>query len=194
MPPAARTLEAAANRGYKAPSGRHTGLASLPEAGRPMRLGILSDTHDRLPMIDAALAEFQRRGVEAVLHPGDVVAPFSARRLLAWKGPLYITYGNNDGERRGLKGVLPQIQDGPLLLTLGGRRILLHHFLEWCSPADIEKAEIIVTGHSHEIVNEVRDTRLFLNPGEGCGWVSGRSTAAILETESLSAEIIELTP
>lgn len=159
-----------------------------------MKIGVLSDTHDRLDRIDAAIAEFQRRGVDAVIHPGDVVAPFAARRLLAWKGPLHITYGNNDGERRGLKSVLAQLQDGPLPLTLGGRRVLVHHYVDWCAPGDIQKADIVVTGHTHEIVNEVRDGRLFLNPGECCGWVSGRSTIAVLDLDSLSAEIVELKP
>jgi predicted phosphodiesterase len=42
------------------------------------------------------------------------------------------------------------------------------------------------------VVNERRDGRLFLNPGECCGWVSGRSTIAMLNTDSLSAEIIDL--
>lgn len=159
-----------------------------------MRIGILSDTHDRLPAIDAALAEFTRRGVETVVHPGDLVAPFAARRLLAWKGPLLVTYGNNDGERKGLKAALPQIQDGPLHVDLAGRRVLVHHYLDWCHPADVERADVIITGHTHEIVNERRDGRLFLNPGECCGWVAGRCTVAVLDTEGPSAEIIELKP
>lgn len=159
-----------------------------------MKIGILSDTHDRLPLIDAAIVELRRRGVEAILHPGDVVAPFAAKRLLAWTGPLHVTYGNNDGERRGLKNVLAPIVDGPLHIELGGRRICLHHFVDWCTPAHIEQAEIVVTGHTHEIVNETRDGRLFLNPGECCGWVSGRCTVAVLDTDGPSAEIIELEP
>ena len=159
-----------------------------------MIIGVLSDTHDRLPAIDAALAVFARHGVETVLHPGDLVAPFAAKRLLAWKGPLHVTYGNNDGERKGLKNALPQIQDGPLIIDLAGKKILLHHYLDWCAPADLAKAQIVVTGHTHETVNEVRDGKLILNPGECCGWVTGRSTVAVLDTDAFSANIIELTP
>jgi uncharacterized protein len=157
-----------------------------------MNIGVLADTHDRLPALDAALAMFRARGVEAVLHAGDLVAPFAAKRLLLWEGPLYIVYGNNDGERDGLKKLLPQIEDGPLLLGLGGRSILLHHALEWCAPEQVQQADIVVTGHTHEIVNVKREGRLLLNPGECCGWVSGRCTAAVLNTESLSAEIVEV--
>lgn len=159
-----------------------------------MRIGVLSDTHDRLPAIDAALAVFAQHHVEVLLHPGDLVAPFAARRLLSWKGPLHVTYGNNDGDRKGLKSVLPQIQDGPVIIKLAGKIILLHHDLDDCRPTDLAEANIIVTGHTHEVVNELRKGRLILNPGECCGWVSGRSTIAVLDTDAFSANIVELTP
>lgn len=157
-----------------------------------MRIGLISDTHDRLEMIDRALKLFMDQAVDALIHPGDVVAPFAAKRLLAWKGPLHITYGNNDGERKGLRGVLPQIQDGPLWVEADGRRILVHHFLDWCVPADIAKADVIVTGHTHEVVDEVRDGRLYINPGECCGYLTGKCTVAILDAARLSVEIIEV--
>ena len=47
-----------------------------------MLIGVISDTHDRLPMIDAALALFARNRVEAIIHSGDFVAPFAVKRLL----------------------------------------------------------------------------------------------------------------
>ena len=100
-----------------------------------MLVGVISDTHDRLPLIDRGLALFRERGVEAVIHPGDIIAPFAARRMLQFEGPLFVTYGNNDGERKGLKEVLPQIVDGPLFVELGGRSILVHHFIDWCDAA-----------------------------------------------------------
>ena len=159
-----------------------------------MKIGVLSDTHDHLTMIEAALAIFRQRQVEMVLHPGDVVAPFAAKHLLKWTGPLKIVFGNNDGERKGLKVLLPQIQDGPLFIDAGGKKILLHHAYEWCTPGDIAAANIIVTGHTHEVVNEMRDRKLFLNPGECCGWVTGRATVAILDSDRMSAEIVEVMP
>lgn len=157
-----------------------------------MRIGVISDTHDRLPTLDRGLNILRDRAVDAIIHPGDVIAPFAAKRLLAWTGPLHITYGNNDGEREGLQRILPQIQDGPLWVDADGRRILVHHFLDWCRPEDVAAADIIVTGHTHEVVNERYDGKLFLNPGECCGWVHGRCTVAVLDTDSLSAEIVEV--
>ena len=157
-----------------------------------MRIGVISDTHDRLPSLLEALAIFQRRQVEAVIHAGDLVAPFAAKRLLTWSGPLHVIYGNNDGERDGLKKLLPQIQDGPMWVDGGERRILVHHCVDWCDPADLAKADVVISGHTHETTNENRNGKLFLNPGECCGWVGGRCTVAVLETDSLRAQIIEV--
>ena len=157
-----------------------------------MLIGVISDTHDRLPTLDRGLEILRSRGVEIIIHPGDVIAPFAAKRLLNWHGPLHITYGNNDGERAGLKTVLPQIQDGPLWVEAGGKRILVHHFIDWCKQEDIARADMVITGHTHQVVNERRDGRLLLNPGECCGWLYGRCTVAVVDTESMSAEIIEV--
>lgn len=157
-----------------------------------MRIGLISDTHDRLPAIDAALGWFRAAGIDVLIHPGDLISPFAAKRLAEFGGTLHVTYGNNDGERSGLKRVLPQIQDGPLLLELAGRRILVHHFIEWCAAQDIARADIVVTGHTHEPVIERHDGKLFVNPGECCGWVTGRATVAVLDPTRATAELIEV--
>ena len=157
-----------------------------------MLIGLISDTHDRLPMIDRAIEMFQRRGVQAILHPGDLIAPFAAKRLLKFKGPIYVIYGNNDGERAGLKEVLPQIVDGPAHILMAGKKIVLHHFVDWCVPSDIAQADIVVTGHTHQVISEQRNGTLFLNPGECCGWVHDRCTVGLLDTDSMNMEVVEL--
>ena len=157
-----------------------------------MLIGLISDTHDRLPTIDRAVDLFERRGVQALIHPGDLIAPFAAQHLLRYEGPIYVTYGNNDGEREGLKKVLPQITDGPLKIVMAGRKILVHHFVDWCSSQDIAQADAVITGHTHEVVSEQQNGTLFVNPGECCGWVNDRCTVALLDTETMSAEIVDL--
>lgn len=159
-----------------------------------MLIGVLSDTHDRLTTLDRALEVFRQRGISTLIHAGDMVAPFAADRLRKWPGAVHVVYGNNDGDRQRLAEFLPQIQDGPLWVEAGGRRILVHHFIGWCDAADVKRADVIITGHTHEIVNQQRDGKLFLNPGECCGWITGRSTAAVLETDARTAEIIEVGP
>jgi putative phosphoesterase len=161
-----------------------------------MLVGVLSDTNDRLPLIAKALDLFAQERVGAVIHAGDIVSPFAAKVLKTAESrcPLHVIYGNNEGESAGLASVLPQIERGPLRLELGGRKVLVHHFDKWCDPTDVAWADVVITGHTHEIVNEVRGARLFLNPGECCGWVKGRCTVAILDTVGPTATILDLEP
>jgi putative phosphoesterase len=156
-------------------------------------VGVMSDTHDRVPAIEAALDLFNQHGVKTLIHAGDIVAPFAAKALARFTaGPIHVVYGNNDGERRGLAAVLPQIKEGPAHLDLGGARILVHHFIDWCERTDIDRADIIITGHTHAVVNERRGDKLYLNPGECCGWVSRKCTAALLDMTKRSARVMEL--
>ncbi len=159
-----------------------------------MKVGVISDTHDRLPTFQQAVSLFERLGVEAVFHAGDYVAPFAAKLLApdALSIPTYCIYGNNDGERAGLKKVLPHLVDGPLRVELGGRVIAMHHFLDWFTPADLEGADVVISGHDHAASVATRDGRLYVNPGECCGWLTGRCTVALLDLAALEARIIDV--
>jgi len=159
-----------------------------------MKVGVISDTHDRLPTFRRAVAMFRRMGVEALFHAGDYVAPFAARIIgpAELDVPLHCIYGNNDGERAGLKRILPGIVDGPLHVELGGRRIVMHHWVEQLGPKDVANADVVITGHTHEVVQAQRGGALYLNPGECCGWVQDRCTVATLDLASLEVQIIEV--
>ncbi len=160
-----------------------------------MKVGVISDTHDRLPPFGRAVAMFQQMGCAAIFHAGDFIAPFAAKLISpqVLTVPVHCVYGNNDGERAGLKAVLPQLQDGPLTVRLGGRTIVMHHFIDWLKPADYAAAEVVISGHTHEVLTQTRDGRLFLNPGECCGWVNEVCTVAILDLDTLKAEIVQIT-
>lgn len=159
-----------------------------------MRIGIISDSHDRLPALKQALKLLANRNVEAILHAGDFVAPFAAKLIApdALNVPLYAIYGNNDGERAGLKKVLPDLVDGPLKVELGGKTLVMHHFLDWMQPSDYADADVVISGHDHTLNIEQRDDKLFLNPGECCGWLTGRCTCAMLETDTMQTEVIDI--
>ena len=170
-----------------------------------MKIGVISDTHDRLPPFRRAVAMFQRMGVDAIFHAGDFIAPFAAKIIAPDapgmdRLPLHCVYGNNDGVRPGLTKVLPHVADGPLTVTLGApgktRTVVMHHFIDWLKPADIAPADVIITGHTHEVVNDTRTlgsaTKLFLNPGECCGWLTDRCTVAVLDLDTLKADIVDV--
>ena len=49
-------------------------LKSLEDKG--MLVGLISDTHDNLPMVEKAVKRLNEEKVGLVLHAGDYVAPF----------------------------------------------------------------------------------------------------------------------
>jgi putative phosphoesterase len=158
-----------------------------------MLIGIFSDTHDNLTQIDKAIDCFRQRNVEAVLHAGDIVAPFAAKRIVnGINVPLHVVYGNNDGEKEGLKNVLPQIQKGPVLIPLNGIMIAMAHDFSQISKPFRDQASILVAGHTHIAFAKMEENKLMINPGECGGWLKGRSTIAILDSKTLKVEIIDL--
>ncbi|MFB0523130.1 MAG: metallophosphoesterase family protein, partial [Candidatus Bathyarchaeia archaeon] len=46
-----------------------------------MRIGVIADTHDRLPFIDRAVQKLNEEKVGLVLHAGDYIAPFVVSRF-----------------------------------------------------------------------------------------------------------------
>ena len=162
-----------------------------------MRLGLLADSHDHLEHLRRAVEAFQARGVTALVHAGDFVAPFAIPPLGRLGVPVYGVFGNNDGERLGLAARFAEIggrlSERPLELELAGRKILVLHEpfgLEGLAAAGTWS--LVVYGHTHRV--DVRPgPTLVVNPGETCGWLTGRPTAAIVDLEAGQAEIVELT-
>jgi putative phosphoesterase len=161
-----------------------------------MRIGVFSDTHDNLTMIERALRVFEKEQVEVVLHLGDFVAPFALRRILGGlKVPLYGVFGNNDGEKILLKGILgDHLRDGPFLLKLGDYKVLLLHefqqdLIEVFSTSSLRA---VFFGHTHQVFLERRNGVLFFNPGECCGYLTGKGTLGICDLGKLEAKVIEL--
>ncbi|MEM2187311.1 MAG: metallophosphoesterase family protein, partial [Thermofilaceae archaeon] len=52
--------------------------------------------------------------------------------------------------------------------------------------------DVVVYGHTHEIDVRMVGRTLVVNPGEACGYLTGRKTIAVLDTESRSVEIVEI--
>ena len=161
-----------------------------------MKVGVISDTHDRLPTFRRAITLFKRMKAEAVFHAGDYVAPFSAELLAPQELPmrLHCVYGNNGGECAGLKAVLPNVVEGPLRVKRGGRAIIMHHSIEALQPSEKAHADVLIVGHTHEAINESRNGMLLLNPGECCRRVTVRCAFALLDLDTLKAETIEVHP
>ena len=168
-----------------------------------MLLAVISDTHDHMTNILKAVQIMNERKVDALIHCGDYVAPFVKR----WfdnlndniKKNFFGVWGNNDGERVFLKQNLGQICNiigMEINKDFDGKRIFAAHMptQETINAlADSGKYDIILTGHTHVLVNEKTDKGVIvLNPGEACGYLSGKSTFAIVDTNKMEVEIITL--
>jgi len=163
-----------------------------------MLIGLMSDSHDNFPGLLEAVEIFKKRNVEMILHAGDVIAPGMCYTFEGWEGELLLVYGNNDGDRTGLKRDFARV-GGEFLDDFGeieadGKRIaLLHGTYDPLVRSLVESGhyDVVVRGHDHHVKVVPGDT-LMINPGEVWGHFTGRKTVAILDTESLDTEIIEM--
>jgi putative phosphoesterase len=161
----------------------------------PMRIGVIADSHDHLPALEAAVRRFCESGVGFVIHAGDFVAPFSLEPLEALKCPWIGVFGNNDGEHKGLirrsKG---RIQPAPFELNLDGKKVTVVHELTEDERRRIagEGTQILIHAHTHQPSVETSDGMLLVNPGELCGWLTRRRTLAIVDTAVPTATIEDL--
>jgi putative phosphoesterase len=168
------------------------------EAGL-MRVGLLADSHDRLPAIAEFVKQMQAAGVSMVLHAGDYCAPFALRPIEEASMSLAGVFGRNDGDTQGLlakatAGFGAELFEGPHSFELGGQRIMLVHDIADVQPRSIEAHGIVVHGFTHQQEMKHRGDTLIVNPGESCGWLYGTPKAAILDLDSRNVEFLALDP
>lgn len=164
-----------------------------------MIVGLIADTHDRLQMVDKAIKKLNEQKVEFVLHAGDYIAPFVIPRFKELKARLIGVFGNNDGDHELLKKKISELglemRGNFAELNVDGLKIaLLHGHEEELLRALInsEGFDVVVHGHTHKPEIYRKGKTLIVNPGEVCGYLSGKSTIALLDTDKCEAEIIEL--
>ena len=162
-------------------------------------LGVMADTHDRLPLIDRAVSEFNERGIELVLHAGDFIAPFVVPRFKPLKAKLIGVYGNNDAElellKRKFAEMNSEIRGRFGEINIEGLKIAILHGEEdelLKSLIDTGSYNVIVHGHTHKAETYKKGGTLVVNPGETCGYLTGESTIAVLDTKTLEVEKIQL--
>jgi len=158
-----------------------------------MQIGLIADSHDRPDTLKAAVEYLNETGVELVLHAGDFVAPFALaglERLHAdWRG----VFGNNDGERMGLEKVSKGRIAGPWLrFEFAGRTIGVIHDEKTLGAAMVQGLDLLVCGHTHQAKVEQRDGVVMVNPGELCGYLSGRSSLAVVDLDAMQVESVVL--
>jgi putative phosphoesterase len=165
-----------------------------------MLIAILSDIHDNLPKLRAAIEHIQR--VDALLCGGDLCSPFVVDELSQFPRQLHVVFGNNDADLFRItqkvsaanrnRAPEDQIQlHGEFFEgELGGRRIALIHF-EQIGKALVRSGQydLVCYGHTHQYSVE-RDPASGairgVNPGEIFGLLrpDSESTFVSYNTES----------
>lgn len=161
-----------------------------------MKIGIISDSHENMPKIQRAVEIFNRRKVDLVVHAGDIISPITAREFSALTAPLIGVFGNNDGDRLYLTErfkKIGKIHSKKYEGKADGKRFLLIHEPDMLDAlAESGRYDFIVYGHTHQVDIGLRGKTLVINPGEAGGWITGKSTAALLDTETMEVEVIEI--
>ena len=159
-----------------------------------MLIGILSDTHDDMSSIRRAVDTFNARGVSHAIHAGDLVSPFTFELFGTLQCNMTAIFGNNDGDRVLLRQKSKEnIHPQPFLMTFNEKRIVVVHEPDLVSAlADSGHFDLIIYGHTHTPdIRKVNGT-LIVNPGKTALLHKGKSTIALLESETMEAEIISL--
>ena len=157
----------------------------------PLRVGLVSDTHDVFdPKLGGLFA-----GCTLILHAGDITRQ-PVLDALAAIAPVRAVRGNNDF------GPLAEDLPETALVDLGGLTALLVHEVSPARPSPAVQralsrsgARLVVHGHSHRPAALLQDGILFVNPGSAGPrrFKLPRSAALLhLEGQRLRLEIRDL--
>ena len=137
-----------------------------------MRIAVISDTHGLLRPEVLDVIET----CEVIIHGGDINNAEILQEL-SDRRPLYMVRGNNDKE---WAKSIPETRQ----FELAGLTFFAVHNKKDV-PEDLSGVDVIIFGHSHKYFEEVRDGRLWLNPGS-CGRrrFSQPITMAVMEVEN----------
>ena len=154
-----------------------------------MKFAAFSDTHDNVEAIRDLVREIKKEKFDILFHAGDVISPFALREFSGLDN-LHIAFGNNDGDRQKLIEIA--LQNGwKIADVITFKNIAVYHgttkeILDLLS----KKFEIVIYGHTHEAVIKRDGKRTLVNPGEVCGYLTGKRSYAVYEDGEFS--IVEL--
>lgn len=164
-----------------------------------MLIAILSDIHDNLPKLRAAIDHVRR--VDALFCLGDLCSPFIVDELAKFPRQIHVVFGNNDGDlfritQKAAAANQQRSAEDAIRLhgefyegEFAGKRIALIHF-EQIGRALVPSGRynLVCYGHTHlySVERDAGGVIRGLNPGEIYGMVraDSESTFVSYETET----------
>ncbi|MGV6826342.1 MAG: metallophosphoesterase family protein [bacterium] len=169
-----------------------------------MKVCILSDSHDHIPLLEAAVTDAKALGAEAVLHCGDLVAPSTLNCLAKLELPVHVIHGNNTGDLHALTrmahkpGTHVHYHGMDAGIVLGGKRIFLVHYPHYAmAMAATGDWDIVCCGHSHKVqIERIAHVgggeALLVNPGTIGGVGKEAATWVLGDLETLEMTVHEV--
>lgn len=166
-----------------------------------MKIAILSDIHDQKANLEKIINRLKEKEIAEAIVLGDYCAPPTVRTLVASGLRCRCIFGNNDGDAGQILEAA-QSSEGRVTFSQGdfdqyeidGQKVFVTHYPEIARPvAQSGQFNAVFYGHNHELFQEKLDNGcLLLNPGEVWGWLKGAISYAIWDTQTNTAEIINL--
>lgn len=134
-----------------------------------MRIGILSDTHDRLDRTTRAIRLLVDSGAEALIHCGDLTEPSIVYECAAL--PCTFVFGNNEEDFQGIRQAITATGGACLEfggeITLASRRIAVSHghLGKVIRGLAASSPDYFLFGHSHVPTDNREGPTRWINPG-----------------------------
>lgn len=133
---------------------------------------ILSDTHDQVANLRAAIDYCNRAGVDVAAHCGDLISPFMLKQLHRFRGNVHLIYGNNIGDQRLIADrcgkEFPNIKHHGILgkFTIDTYKIAIVHYPDQAHELASQSIyDLVCCGHSHVPMIKQFEHTLLINPG-----------------------------
>jgi len=160
-----------------------------------LKVAIISDTHDGKSAIKRTLEKMSDRGVDLIVHCGDICSPATVELFERWE--TVFVFGNGDTRRKQLRQAISRIggecfetvgevaDDGKRLCFMHGhnKAMLLHRIHSF-------QYDYVAYGHSHKADEGTIGPTFCINPGSLCDPRTG--TFAVLDMSSGCCEIANL--
>ncbi|WP_026289863.1 metallophosphoesterase family protein [Thioalkalivibrio sulfidiphilus] len=166
-----------------------------------MKICIVSDSHDRGPMLARAIEAAIAEGAALVIHCGDLIGGNTIRASLALGVPIHAVHGNNLGDPVAIARIAHNSKGMFIYhgldadITVAGRRIFVTHYPHYGhAMACTGDFDLVCCGHSHEPEirqqSTVRDSQTWLiNPGTVAGLGAPEATWILGDLETMKFEL-----
>jgi uncharacterized protein len=154
-----------------------------------MKIGIISDSHDRQENVSKTIDFFHKEDVEVIIHCGDFCAPFMIKEIRNFQGKIHCVFGNIDDEFSTTKLCMEldiDLQGAYAEVDYDGRKISFTHMPFLANGiAHTGKYDAVFYGHNHMAKAETIGKTLFANPGNLAG-IKEEAKFAIYDTKTNS--------